>query len=149
MGVPVYMTSMIGPNKVLGFKNGSVDVHTPGVKRSDTDDDNVPNGTGVRLYFPTQSSNTVPANAPTSLPTKWSNDGTGNATTPKEEVHTAIMMHQEAFALAMLQEPKTEMSRETLYLSDAMVTSTLFGCKDYRPTNAVLIHTNGEIPQIA
>jgi hypothetical protein len=145
MGVPVYMTSMIGPNKADGFKNGSTNVHTPGVKlASDTD----PIGTGKLTYFPTQSSNTVPANAPTSLPTRWASGGIGIANTPEEEVHSAIMMHQEAFAIAMLQEPRTEMSRETLYLSDAMVTSTLFGCKDYRPTNAVLIHTNGTIPQV-
>jgi hypothetical protein len=142
MGVPVYMTSMIGANAANGFTNGGTTVHTPGVKLAA---DTVADGTGVRLYFPTQYGGpTVPA----SLPTRWSTDGTGVAANAQEEVHTAIMMHQEAFGLAMLQEPKTEMSRETLYLSDAMVTSTLFGCKDYRYTNAVLIHTNGTIPEV-
>jgi hypothetical protein len=142
MGVPVYMTSMIDANTANGFTNGGTTVHTPGVKLAN---DQGADGTGVKLYFPTQYGGPT---APSSLPTKWSTDGTGVAANAQEEVHTAIMMHQEAFGLAMLQEPKTEMSRETLYLSDAMVTSTLFGCKDYRYTNAVLIHTNGTIPAV-
>jgi hypothetical protein len=46
----------------------------------------------------------------------------------------------------MLQEPKTETSRETLYLADAVVTSTVYGAREYRETNAVLIHSNAVIP---
>jgi hypothetical protein len=99
--------------------------------------------TSTNPYFPTQGSPTTI----TALPTTWQN--TAGNTGKKAEVRSAIMLHREAFVLAMLQEPKTEMSRETLYLADAIVTSTLYGARDYRPECAVVIHTNGEIPQVA
>ncbi len=125
MGLPVYMTNMIRANSATGFLNGTVAIPTPGVT-----------GAG-QVYYPDQGT-------PTSLPVTWNT--TANTTTPTREVHTAMLLQKEAYALAMLQEPKTETSRETLYLSDAVVTSTVYGARDYRPTNAVLIHTNGVIP---
>lgn len=127
-GSPVYMTSMIGANSATGFLNGTTAIPTPGVT-----------GAG-QLYYPSQDTST-------SLPVTWGT--TNNAVGAPREVHTALYMHREAFALAMLQEPKTEYSRETLYLSDAVVTSTLYGARVYRPTNAVLVHTNGVIPTVA
>lgn len=126
MGIPVYMTNMIGANSATGFLNGSTAIPTPGVT-----------GAG-QVYYPDQGGTA------TTLPTTWNT--TANTTPETQAVHTAMLLHKEAFALAMLQEPKTETSRETLYLSDAVVTSTVYGAREYRPTNAVLIHTNGVIP---
>lgn len=125
MGVPVYMTSMIQANSTTGFLNGTTAIPTPGVV-----------GAG-QIYYPTQD------NA-TSLPVTWGT--TNNAAGAPRAVHTAIYMHKDAFTLALLQDPRTEMSRETLYLADAVVTSTIYGARTYRATNAVLIHTNGVVP---
>lgn len=125
MGTPVYMSTMIGANSATGFKNGETVVPTPGV-----------DATGL-LYYPTQD------NA-TGLPTTWNT--TANTTQATQEVHTALYMHKDAFALALMQEPKTEVSRETLYLSDAVVTSTIYGARMWRDTSAVLIHTNASVP---
>lgn len=125
-GIPVYMTSMIGANSTTGFLNGGTGIPTPGV---------TPGATG--LYYPTQDTATT-------LDTTWNT--TANTTAATQAVHSAILMHREAIGLAMLAEPKTEYSRETLYLSDAVVTHTLYGCRVYRPTNAVLIHSNASQP---
>lgn len=127
MGIPVYMTNMITANSLNGFQNGADAIPTPGVT-----------GTGS-IYYPDQGGTA------TSLPTTWNT--TENTTTETQEVHTAMLLSYDAYALAMLQEPKTETSREVLYLSDAVVTSTVYGCRDYRDESAVLIHTNGVIPQ--
>lgn len=125
MGLPVYMTNMIGANSLTGFLNGTTAIPTPGVS-----------GAG-QVYYPDQGTATT-------LPTTWNT--TANTTPETQAVHTAMLLHKDAYALAMLQEPKTETSRETLYLSDAVVTSTVYGAREYRTTNAVLIHTNGTIP---
>jgi hypothetical protein len=125
MNIPVYMTNMISQNSATGFLNGSTAVPTPGVTSSP--------------YFPDQGT-------ATSLPTTW--NVTANTVAATQAVHTAILLHKEAFALAMLQEPKTETSREALYLADAVVASTVYGCRDYRITNTVNIHTNAVIPNI-
>lgn len=125
LGTPVYMTSMVQANSLTGFLNGTVAIPTPGVA-----------GTG-QIYFPDQD----PA---VSLPTTWNT--TLNTTPETQAVHTAMLVQSDAFALAMLLEPKTEYSRETLYLSDAVVTSTLYGARTYRPGNAVIVHTNATIP---
>lgn len=126
MGIPVYMTNMIGANSATGFLNGSTAIPTPGVT-----------GAG-QVYYPDQGGTA------TSLDTTW--NVTANTTAETQAVHTAMLLHREAFALAMLQEPKTEYSREALYLADVVVTSTVYGAREYRTTNAVLIHTNGVIP---
>jgi hypothetical protein len=55
-------------------------------------------------------------------------------------------MQSDLLAMAVLQEPKTEMSRESLYLSDAMITSSLYGARLYRPDHGVIIHTNAVLP---
>jgi hypothetical protein len=125
-GVPVYMTSMIGTNSTTGFLNGTTAIPTPGVT-----------GAG-QLYYPSQDTSTT-------LPTTFTVNAT-NDTVAEQQVQTAVMFHSDAFALAMLQEPKVEMSRETAYLSDLMVTSDLYGARVYRPECAVLIHTNTQIP---
>ena len=126
MGIPVYMTNMITANSATGFLNGTTVVPTPGVSAAG------------QVYYPDQGGTA------TSLPTTWNN--TANTTAATQAVHTAILMHKEAFALAMLQEPKTETARETVYLSDIVVTSTVYGAREYRTSNAVLIHTNSVIP---
>lgn len=126
MGIPVYMTNMITANSTTGFLNGSTSIPTPGVT-----------GAG-QVYYPDQGGTA------TTLPTTW--NVTANTTPETQAVHTAMLLHKEAYALAMLQEPKTETSRETLYLADAVVTSTVYGAREYRETNAVLIHSNGVIP---
>lgn len=125
MGVPIYMTSMVRANSATGFLNGSVAVPTPGVAAS-----------GM-IYYPTQDNATT-------LPVTWNT--TANPTAAAQEVHTALYLHKDAFAMAMLLEPNTEVSRETLYLADAVVTSTIYGARMYRDKSAVLIHTNGTIP---
>lgn len=126
MGIPVYMTNMITANSATGFLNGSTAIPTPGVT-----------GAG-QVYYPDQGG------AATSLPVTW--NATANTTPQTQAVHTAVLLHREAFSLAMLQEPKTETARETVYLSDIVVTSTVYGAREYRTTNAVLIHTNSSIP---
>jgi len=129
-GTPVYMSNMIQANSATTYINGYTAgspnyIPQPGVT-----------GTG-QLYYPTQDT-------ATSLPVTW---GTANNSgAAAQAVHTAIYMNREAFSLAMLMEPKTEYSRETLYLADAVVTSTLYGARIYRPTNAVIVHTNAVIP---
>jgi hypothetical protein len=125
LGTPVYMTSMVQPNSVNGFLNGTTAIPTPGVA-----------GAG-QLYFPDQD-------AAIGLPTTW--NATTNTTPETQAVHTALLVHKDCFSLAMLQEPKTEYSRETLYLSDAVVISSLYGARLYRPLNAVIVHTNASIP---
>lgn len=125
LGTPVYMTSMVGANSTTGFLNGTTAIPTPGVV-----------GAG-QLYYPDQDTAAT-------LPTTWNT--TLNTTPETQAVHTALLLHKDAFALAMLLEPKTEYSRETLYLSDAVVTSTLYGARMYRPGNAVIVHTNAVIP---
>lgn len=125
LGTPVYMTSMVGANSTTGFLNGTVAIPTPGVA-----------GAG-QLYYPDQDTAAT-------LPTTWNT--TLNTTPETQAVHTALLLQKDAFALAMLLEPKTEYSRETLYLSDAVVTSTLYGARMYRPGNAVIVHTNATVP---
>jgi hypothetical protein len=125
MGIPVYMTNMIGANSATGFLNGATAIPTPGVT-----------GAG-QVYYPDQGTATT-------LPVTW--NVTANTTAPTQAVHTAMLLHREAFALAMMQEPKTEIARETLYLADAVVTSTVYGCREYRITNGINIHTNAVIP---
>jgi hypothetical protein len=125
LGTPVYMTSMVSANSTTGFLNGSVAIPTPGVS-----------GAG-QVYYPDQDVSTT-------LPVTWNT--TLNTVAATQAVHTALLLQREAFSLAMLLEPKTEYSRETLYLSDAVVTSTLYGAKLYRPQNAVIVHTNATIP---
>jgi N4-gp56 family major capsid protein len=56
---------------------------------------------------------------------------------------TAIACHPEWVCCGVQQSVKTESSRETLYLSDAFVTSQVYGSKVWRPDNAVVIHTSG------
>jgi hypothetical protein len=125
LGCPVYMTSMVGANAATGFLNGTTSIPTPGVT-----------GAG-QLYFPDQDTATT-------LPTTW--NVTLNTLPETQAVHTALLLQRDCFALAMLLEPKTEYSRETLYLSDAVVTSTLYGARIYRPQNAVIVHSNSQIP---
>jgi hypothetical protein len=125
MGIPVYMTNMIKANSATGFLNGTTAIPTPGVT-----------GAG-QVYYPDQGTATT-------LPVTW--NATANTTPETQAVHTAMLLHKDAYALAMLQEPKTETSRETLYLADAVVTSTVYGAREYRPESSVLIHTNGVIP---
>lgn len=128
MGIPVYMTNMIGANSATGFLNGTTAIPTPGVT-----------GAG-QIYYPDQGTATT-------LPVTW--NVTANTTPATQAVHTAMLLHKDAYVIALLQEPKTETSRETLYLADAVVTSTVYGARDFRSTNSVLIHTNGVIPNIA
>lgn len=124
-GIPVYMTSMIGNNSTTGFKNGDKDVPTPGVQ-----------GQG-QIYYPDQDNGT-------SLPFTWD---TGQNTEPEEQaVQTALLMSSDAFAMALMQEPKVEAGRELLYLSDVVVTSSLYGARQYRNNSAVLIHSNATMP---
>ena len=125
LGNPVYMTSMVSSNSATGFLNGSQSIPTPGVSGAN------------QLYYPDQD-------AAATLPVAWNN--TLNTTPETQAVHTALLLHKDCFAMAMLQEPKTEFSRETLYLSDAVVLSSLYGARIYRPQNAVLVHTNASIP---
>jgi len=128
MNIPVYMTNMITANSATGFVNGVTNIPTPGVT-----------GAG-QVYYPDQGGTA------TTLPVTW--NVTANTLPATQAVHTAMLLHRDAFALAMLQEPKTESGRELLYLSDAVVTSTVYGAREYRNTNCVLIHTNATIPAV-
>lgn len=124
--IPVYMTTQVGRNSSTGYVNGTENLPTPGVS-----------GTGA-LYLPKQDSFT-------SLPVAFGGANTGAAA----QVHTALLVHKDWAVMAMQQEPKTETSRETLYLADAVVMSTLYGMRLFRPANAVVIHTNAVLPAVA
>lgn len=127
-GIPVYMTSMVNANSTTGFLNGSTAIPTPGVT-----------GSG-QIYYPDQDSATT-------LPVTW--DTTLNTTADTQAMHTAVLMGGDAFAMALMQEPKVEAGRELLYLSDVVVTSSLYGARQYRTNSAVLIHTNGTQPVVS
>lgn len=127
MGMPVYMTSMVSANSATGFMNGTTAIPTPGVT-----------GAG-QVYYPTQDT-------AVGLSTTWNT--TANTTAASQAVETAMMFQSDAFRMAMMQEPTTEHSRETLYLADAVVTSTLYAARQYRPYNAVIINTNQVLPNV-
>lgn len=113
-GIPVIKTTQIGRNSATGYVNGTgaAAQPTPGVASSP--------------YLPTQ-------NAFTALPTTIGNDAA--------PVASAIMLHPEWAISAVQQSPKSESSRETLFLADAFVSSQLYGNKLYREDHAVVIHT--------
>lgn len=126
LGIEIIMNNNMGENSLTGFSNGETPIPTPGVS-----------GAGA-IYLPTQDSFT-------SLPTAFTGANTGAAA----RVNTAMLIQKDWAMLAMQQEPKVETGRKVEYLADLTVTSSLYGCKLYRETNAVLIHTNSSLPQVA
>lgn len=122
--IPVLMTSMIGQNGTNTFIDNGVAVPSPGVTGS--------------TWLPTQDTWT-------SLPTAFTGANTGAAA----QVHTALLCQTEWATIAKQLNPKVENSREVLYQGDAVVSTMLYGMKLYRPTNAVVIHTNAVLPAIS
>lgn len=119
----VMMTDNIVTNSLTGYINGTgaSGMPTPGVTGS--------------TYFPTQSvthfgtavtAATLPAN------------GVGGET---DNWMTAMLINKEWARLAMREEEKVEASRENLFQMDAVVTTSIYGAKTFRPDHAVLIHT--------
>lgn len=114
-GVPVMMSTQISANSLTGYTNGNGGAQqpTPGVTGSP--------------YLPSQDSfTTLPYN------------GDGTASVP---VVTAVLCHRDWAYLSIVEEPKVETSREVLFQADAIVNTTLYGGKVFRPDHAVLIHT--------
>lgn len=126
LGMEVVMSNNLGENSLTGYSNGEAVIPTPGVS-----------GTGA-IYLPSQDPFV-------SLPTAFTGSNTGNAA----KVNTAMLVDKKWCYLAMQQEPAVETGRKTEYLADLVVTSTIYGCKLYRETNAVLIHTNSVLPSLA
>jgi hypothetical protein len=125
-GIPVRVTNFMSANSATGWLNGTTATPTPGAAAS--------------LFQPTQESL-----APVALPTTWAvaQAGVGGA-----EVHTAMLVHKEAIAMAQPFAPTADISYETLYLMWASVNSYLYGVRSYRNDAAVLISSNGLIPSM-
>ena len=123
-GIPVRVSNFITANSATGWQNGATQVPTPGAASSP--------------FNPTQETA-----APVNLPATWTaaQAGPGGA-----EVHTAMLVHREAIALAQPFEPKTEIDYEVPYLAWVTASSYLYGVRSYREDGAVVIHSNGTIP---
>jgi N4-gp56 family major capsid protein len=126
-GIPVIKTSQITANSTTGYSNGDLisNIPTPGVA-----------GAGA-LYLPRQD-------AFTSLPIAFTGTNTGLAAS----MHSAILCHKEWLAVLRQKMPSVEGDRATAYLADMLVNSCVYGMRLFRPTNAVLIHTNAVLPAV-
>jgi hypothetical protein len=124
-GMPVYMTTLIDANSATGWLNGTTPAPTPGFAASN--------------YFPSQESL-----APVALGGTF--DPATNASVAQRAVHTALVMHKDAIAVAKPFAPMSEVSREALYLMDAVISSMFYGLRTYRNEAAVIINTNAVIP---
>lgn len=126
-GIPVIMTTQITVNSTTGYSNGSnvTGIPTPGVA-----------GTGA-LNLPTQDPFT-------SLPTAFTGTNTGLAA----QVNTTLMCHREWAVLVKSKMPSSEAERSVAYQGDMVVNTMVYGCKLFRPTNAVIIHHNSTIPAV-
>lgn len=150
-GFDVCVTTQMGVNSLLGYRNGRDGIlqPTPGVLGSP--------------YLPDQHGNTnvrattaagdldAQTNAPYFGLPVFSGAGATAADAGQtlglfggvNQWATAIAVHQDWAVAGIQQSVKTESSRETLYLADAFVTSNLYGGKCWRPDHAVVIHTSG------
>lgn len=149
LDMDVIMTTQIGVNSLTGFVNGqgALPQPTPGVLGSP--------------YLPDQFTlaNTVNTGLANdlSLTSNWYGlpvrSGTGATAADGGQTlglfggvnqwATALVCQADWFAIGVQQEVKTESSRETMYLADAFVASTVYGGKAWRPDAAVVIHTSG------
>lgn len=150
LGMEVVMTTQIGVNSLTGYVNGQGAAlqPTPGVLGSP--------------YLPDQFIAT--ANAPSTggaadlafspnwlgLPVR---SGAGATAADAGQTlglfggvnqwATALVVQEDWLALGVQQSIKTESSRETMYLADAFVSSTIYGGRSFRSDAAVVISTSG------
>jgi hypothetical protein len=126
-GIPVYMTTLIDANSATGWLNGSTATPTPGFASS--------------FYFPSQETL-----APVALAGTF--DPATNTLTAQQQIHTAILLHKDYIAMAKPFEPMSEVSREALYMMDAVISSMFYGMRTWRNDGAVIINTNATIPNM-
>lgn len=152
LGFSVVMTSQIGFNSLTGYVNGTggTPQPTPGVLGSPYYPDQVAavNTTNTTAGAATDLAQTGGLNA-RGLPVRAGANATaadGGQTlgdTTGNVWQSAMFCHNDWLALGIQQSVKTEMSRETLYLSDAVVSSHLYGAKGFRVDHGIVIHTAG------
>ena len=150
LGMEVIMTTQIGVNSLTGYVNGQGGIlqPSPGVVGSP--------------YLPDQyisAANTASTGSPADLAfnPNWLGlpvrSGTGATAADAGQTlglfggvnqwATALVVQEDWLALGVQQSVKTESSRETLYLADAFVSSTIYGGRSFRSDAAVVIHTSG------
>lgn len=152
LGFSVISTSQIGFNSLTGFFNGTgaTGQPTPGVLGSPYYPDQITNlnTTNTTAGAASDLAQTNGLNA-RALPIRAGASATaadGGQTlgaTTGNVWQTALFCHKDWLACGIQQSAKTEVSRETLYLADAVVSSHLYGCKVFRPDHAVVVHTAG------
>ena len=147
----VEVSTQIGVNSLLGYRNGRDGVlqPTPGVLGSPYMPDQH-GSTNGRTLTAASDLDAQTSSGYLGLPV-FSGAGATAAdagqtlglTGGVNQWATAIACNPEWICAGVQQSVKTESSRETLYLADAVVTSNIYGAKVWRPDNAVVIHTSG------
>ena len=142
-GIPVIVTNAIRKNATSGFRIGDSDTAgaTPGVAFWNTGGTPAAN---YSRYYPDESKL-----APWTATQKVGGQHTLTAptsTTPGSTLaigqYSALLCHPDWLAFWMDDMAKTESSRETLFLADAVVSHQYYGCKVYRKQFAVVIESN-------
>lgn len=138
-GIPVVVTNNIRKNATTGFRIGDTDTTgaTPGVAFWDG------SAADYSLYYPDSAKlgswsaeDKVGGQHTLTAPTA-STDGD----TLEIGAYSAILCRKEWLAFWMRKMAESETGRETLYLSDVMVTHQYYGCKLHRPEFAVVIES--------
>jgi hypothetical protein len=141
-GIPIVVTNHIRKNATSGFRIGDADTAgaTPGVAFWNTD------GTAkadYSLYYPDSAKlgnwsaeDKVGGQHTLTAPTV-STPGS----TLEVGAYSAILCRKEWLAFWMRKMAESETGRETLYLSDVMVTHQYYGCKLHRPEFAMVIES--------
>lgn len=141
-GIPVVVTNHIRKNATSGFRIGDTDTAgaTPGVAFWNT------SGTAkadYSLYYPDSAKlgnwtaeDKVGGQHTLTAPTV-STDGD----TLEIDAYSAILCRKEWLAFWMRKMAESETGRETLYLSDVMVTHQYYGCKLHRPEFGMVIES--------
>lgn len=150
LDMEVHVSTQLGPNSLLGYRNG-VDgplLPTPGVLGSPY----MPDQHGTTNARTTTSASNLDAQNTAGYLGLPVYSGTGataadagqtlGLTGGVNQWATAMVCHPDWMALGVQQSPKTESTREVLYLADAFVTSMLYGGKCWRGDHAVVIHTS-------
>jgi hypothetical protein len=151
LGFSVIMTSQIGFNSTVGFVNGTGGAAqpTPGVLNSPYYPDQVVTLNATNTTAGAASDLSQANLSARALPTRSGAGATaadGGQTLGANSNNTwqsALFGHGDWLACGIQQSVKTEISRETLYLADAVVSSHLYGAKVFRPDHGLVIHTAG------
>lgn len=137
-GIPVVVTNAIRKNATTGFQIGNGPTGaTPGVAFWDG------SAADYSLYYPDSAKlgswtadQKVGGQQTLTAPT-----AVAAGDTLEVGAYSALLVRPEWLAFWQRKAVTSESSRETLYLSDAMVTHQYYGCKLYRPEFAVVIES--------